>query len=240
GGIWLCNGSELLRYRDGEPLQHLGSFLPDRPNVTPTAILEARDGSVWIGTVDRGVFRFDGSRFESIETSHPEISTLFEDSQGNIWAGTFGGGLNRIRHRGIELQGAAQGLPFQTVRSLCEDSHGEVWAATENGLLAHYSEGSWHSVATNGGIQGGSVVCVAADLAGGVWLGMGKRVLCHLQGGVFTALTTGDGLAGRTIRSLLVSRTGDLWIGSDNPSALQCYRDGHFITLALPTHVRSI
>src|ERR1035438_5025931 len=75
--------------------------------------------------------------FQAIPTSHSGIISLIEDREGNLWAGTSGGGLNRIRRPAITLEGAETGLPFPSVVSVCEAADGTIWAATQNGVLVH-------------------------------------------------------------------------------------------------------
>ncbi|HXE41703.1 MAG TPA: two-component regulator propeller domain-containing protein, partial [Candidatus Baltobacteraceae bacterium] len=238
GGIWICNGSQLLKYHEGEKPVEMGNYFPDR-TIIPTALLEDDSGAVWIGTGDSGVFRFDDGNFQHIETSHPQISTLLQDREGNIWAGTVGGGLNRIRQRGVELQGQEQGLPFQTVRSLCEDTNGVLWAATQNGLLANYKDGNWNTISTNENWRG-IATSVAADRQGAVWIGTQQRTLYRLRDGQFTAWTIANGLVARTIRSVLAASNGDVWIGGDGSNTLQCLRNGELKNFPAPANVRAI
>src|SRR5262245_57960765 len=59
-----------------------------------TAMLQSRDGYLWVGT-EAGLARFDGVRFvvytsantEALATDH--ISALCEDRAGTLWIGTF-------------------------------------------------------------------------------------------------------------------------------------------------------
>jgi len=46
-----------------------------------------------------------------VNASRPEIWCLAEDREGSVWAGTGGGGLNRLRPGPLELLGAEAGLP---------------------------------------------------------------------------------------------------------------------------------
>src|SRR6516164_9509496 len=75
------------------------------PHNTVNAIVQTRDGYLWIGTRD-GLARFDGVAFtvfglhEGLQSV--EVQTLFEDSQGTLWIGTSGGGLSR--HNGGRLE----------------------------------------------------------------------------------------------------------------------------------------
>ena len=63
-----------------------------------TAIVQTRDGFLWVGTT-AGLVRFDGVKFTEIEleafsTNSPvRVSALCEDSNGHLWIGTQQEGL---------------------------------------------------------------------------------------------------------------------------------------------------
>lgn len=67
------------------------------------ALLTTRDGSVWfdreVGPEDeRGAFRFRAGRLSYYESgdglSGNRVTAMLEDKQGNLWIGTYAGGLN--------------------------------------------------------------------------------------------------------------------------------------------------
>ena len=59
------------------------------------ALIESRDGDLWLATTGVGVVRFDGDRFRTYTRPDGLISetvhTLVEDSKGDIWIGTSDG-----------------------------------------------------------------------------------------------------------------------------------------------------
>ncbi|MBU6409623.1 MAG: hypothetical protein KGR98_04470, partial [Verrucomicrobia bacterium] len=136
GGVWICGGSRLFKYKAGGRIEEIGAYENGPSHSTPTQVLEDRDGNIWIGTLHGGLFCHTAGGFERIETSYPQIQCLMQDAEGDIWAGTGGGGLERIRPCVVKLEGAGEGLPFESVESICEDSNGTMWAVTQNGLLA--------------------------------------------------------------------------------------------------------
>jgi signal transduction histidine kinase/ligand-binding sensor domain-containing protein len=245
GDIWICNGSHLLKFREGEEPEDMGNFLPDRPTVVPSALLVDSHGAVWIGTADNGLFRFDGSKFDPIPTSYPQISDLIEDHEGNIWVATLGGGLDRLRPREIELQGIAQGLPFESVVSLCQDTNKILWAATQNGLLAYYKDGMWNALEasnsffTNVNWRDAYVTCVASG-NDAVWVGTKNRTIYCIQNQRLSTIGQKSGLISRRIRSLLVASNGDVWIGGEEPDSLQRLRNGNLKTFPVPPNIRLI
>ena len=118
---------------------------------TITALLEGRDGSIWIGTGSGGLNRYDRrmDRFihyqydpgdpGSISSDH--ILTLFLDRAGRLWIGTSGGGLNRFdeeNERFVRYQNdpqEPQSLSNNNVVAIQEDRSGTLWIGTLGGGL---------------------------------------------------------------------------------------------------------
>ncbi len=72
-----------------------------------TCVLVDRKGRSWFGNHNGGLYRYDpdadtSEMFDLIKAGLPSnfVSTLFEDNRGNIWAGTWGGGMVRIGEEG--------------------------------------------------------------------------------------------------------------------------------------------
>lgn len=234
GGIWIYSNGQLLKYKEGGEMEDRGHLNIDPPYRTPTVFLESRDGAVWIGTSDHGLFRYDGAGFEVVPTSHSDVLDVLEDHEGNLWIGTDGGGLNRFNPRAIELVQGDPEVPFEAINSVCEDAQETLWVVTQTGVLARRTASGWRNLSNEKAWPGGGATCVAAASDGGVWIGTGHGLRRWHEGTFETWLPSTHGLAGRVIRALLVSRNGDLWIGEQGPYALQCLHEGEFRTIALP------
>jgi signal transduction histidine kinase/ligand-binding sensor domain-containing protein len=237
GGIWIATPTQLMKYEEGGKLEKKGT-LP-KPGAEPGVIYEDRSGMVWIGSAAaNGLFKFDGSSFEIVHTSHPSINCLMEDQEGNLWVGTGGGGLNRLRPRILEL--LSPDRPFDSVRSVCQDAEGSVWAVTRDGLLMRQQGTNWENMLQTPTWPGGRVSCVAASSNGTVWAGGRNSGLYRFQNNQFTVLHKADGLASETLRSLLAGSSGDVWIGTDTPRRLQRFHDGKFTSFNMPPGARKI
>jgi ligand-binding sensor domain-containing protein/signal transduction histidine kinase len=229
GGIWICSGYSLFKYSESGDLQSLGNITPTAVRLHPSAnaLLEDRDGAVWIGTSSIGLFRYDGSQFEIIPTSHRGIVCLMDDHEGNIWVGTSGSALNRVRRHTIELEYTDSESLFQSVQSICEGPGGVMWAATQNSELVCRTNGDWEVVSTNGTWwPGARVASVAMDHSGASWFGTSDHKLYRLRDGKLRNWGQPQGLEGRSVNLLLVTRSGDLWMANQFPYTVQCIRAG--------------
>jgi ligand-binding sensor domain-containing protein/signal transduction histidine kinase len=239
GGIWVCAGQELFYCQAESVPKSMGEFHTDRASVEPTVLLEDHAGAIWIGTSYGGLFRYDGSRFEPVETSHPQILSLAEDREGSLWVGTRGGGLDRLHPRAGRLEGVATGLPVEAVRSVCQDTDGVIWAVTANGQVVRRDDGTWSVFSKIPDLED-LATCVASDPRGGVWIGTRRHRLFRWINGRSTYKGKSRGLASATVLTLLVTAKGDVWIGGENPAAVQCLRDDRFIDFALPPDPRNV
>jgi len=240
GGVWALVGLQLFKCDDTGHLRKFGSLPVSRPDIEPAVLLEDSTGAVWIGTANSGLFRYNGTGFETIPTSYSRISTLLEDQEGNIWAGTGGGGLDCLQPRMAELESTETGLPSEPVQSICEDSQGVLWATTSRGQLINRVGNKWNMVSVASQWPGGRASCVTVDGTGAVWIGTRTNCLYRLQNGVFQSWVTQDGLVSHVIHALLAGTNGDMWIGGSSPDSLQCLRQRHLITLKIPANVSFI
>lgn len=96
-----------------------------------------RDGAIWIATIDRGLLHaHDGitdTFRQSDGLSGDWVRSIFEDREGNVWAGTTDG-LDRFTACDILTISQKQGLSLAFVTSVLAGSDGSVWIGTYDGL----------------------------------------------------------------------------------------------------------
>ena len=111
-------------------------------------------GRIWTATSD-GIIRFNPDELINnpekyvaykFELSCPDglnsndIKTIFEDSDGQIWVGTAGGGLNKFVESNFndadyfEVFTTADGLSGDIVTGILEDKDKNLWVSSESGL----------------------------------------------------------------------------------------------------------
>ncbi len=109
-----------------------------------SSIVKEKNGFVWIGT-ENGLNRFDGDKIkiynkQNSALSSNDIAVLLIDHKGEIWIGTFGGGLNLynpsndkfVTYKNIPNDNTS--IPSNELNTLFEDSKGTIWLGTKNGI----------------------------------------------------------------------------------------------------------
>lgn len=110
-------------------------------------ITEDSVGFIWVGT-RYGLYRYDGYSFTnySHDPSYPTslsstwVETVYVDGEGTLWAGTYGGGLNRFDpENGIFTHFRhdpenPESISNDSVSVILEDHLGHLWVGTQHGL----------------------------------------------------------------------------------------------------------
>jgi signal transduction histidine kinase/ligand-binding sensor domain-containing protein/CheY-like chemotaxis protein/HPt (histidine-containing phosphotransfer) domain-containing protein len=192
---------------------------------------------VWIGTHDRGLYRWlpGSKRFEH----HPhritdhyslgdnQVSALFGDRVGTFWVGTWYGGVSRADLGGGGFARIVRGpdLPISLddnkVRGIALGAGGKLWLAS-NGGLHHFDpvtweEKTWRLAAGEAGVSGDAMataVAVAKD--GTLWVGArnGLAKVDPKSGRITRRKLGGGDLDADYVRNLMIARDGVLWIAT--------------------------
>jgi signal transduction histidine kinase/ligand-binding sensor domain-containing protein len=227
--VWITDS--VVGYR---PLGAPGA--PSRERGRGVRLLRDRAGSFWIGTGGQGLWRIRDQpggtplvqRASTLTGFLGDgVGALFEDRDGNIWAGTTQG-LNRVSPRKIE-QIIDQGL----VLAIERNRSGDVWAATANGLV--------ELTATVGDarrtrmLPGERVLALHADRQGHLWAATVRGLVKFANG----RRTTVSRWPHPFERVLSISSNGDghLWI-YDAEQGLFRWRAGRLTAVDLPRAVR--
>lgn len=100
-------------------------------------LYEDRNGVLWGGNLNQLVKIDRDTRKHSFYNIGYAVRSIYEDSHGNLWVGTEGGGLqlfDRMRQQVIARYTTAEGLSSDVVLTILEDGSGHLWLSTLNGL----------------------------------------------------------------------------------------------------------
>jgi diguanylate cyclase (GGDEF)-like protein/PAS domain S-box-containing protein len=220
GGLWVGTNRGLLRYAPATRRAQLVATDPAGRNgpqgETIRALLRARDGSLWIGSMEAGLARLsaDGAtwtRWRSAPADaatlwHDSVMVLHEDRGGRVWAGTLDG-LNLIDPasgavRRLPRAGAARDTPAgDLVRTIHESADGGLWFGGHDGLSRLDELGPGGARFTrwlaSDGLPASTVYGILEDGRGDLWLSTNRGVVRFDRGADrFQAYSLEDGLQG--------------------------------------------
>ncbi len=190
------------------------------PDNSVTAVLQTRDGYLWIGT-PQGLARFDGARFVPVSPSllHSNdslhITALCEDSTGRLWVGTLSEGLFAYASGSLKRFLAETNSLNDSINSIAEDAAGNLWLGTPTGLSLLEGD-RVKTFSTRDGLPGDFVSNVHVARSGTVWITT-RGGMCQFKEGKIFPVPFQTDSPGRNPESLGVyeDRTGNLWAFGD-------------------------
>ena len=202
------------------------------PQNSIEAIIQSRQGYLWLGTQE-GIVRFDGVRFDIFDKNRISalkenyILSLFEDADGALWVGTFGGGLTFIDFEAERYltYTTADGLGSNFVYAINMDRKGNMWIGTTGGV-SRLKDGAFATYTTRDGLAHNFVYSICINSKDEVWLGTLGGGASRLSDGKFTNFSTKEGLTDNFVRAILSDRQGNLWLGTEK--GLNLMQDGKF------------
>ncbi len=220
---------------EAQPMRLDAPGLDERTQVV--SLLRTRTGAFWIGTMAHGVLwrpspdaplvpLREGPANANGLTSD-SIMSLYEDSAGNVWIGTFGGGVNRVApDTGVVTQfapaGAGAGFCGKQARAFAEDPQGNLWIGTEDGLcLFDRYKLEFRAFLRDGNVNE-SIYALHRDPQDRLWVGSGGSGLHRIVGNStapdsirFETVSRRDGLASNLVYGILSDNVGSLWLSSN-------------------------
>ncbi len=132
-------------------------------NLVQSCIHDDKSGNLWVGTWDglNKILINPNSSIENIKSnikfvhytnkpndkfslSDNRVISMYEDEQGNLWFGTYGGGLNELPLDQVNKSNSGNvrfirysindGLTSNIIYGILGDDEGNLWLSTDNGL----------------------------------------------------------------------------------------------------------
>jgi signal transduction histidine kinase/ligand-binding sensor domain-containing protein len=150
-------------------------------------IQQAPDGYLWLTTA-RGVFRFDGVRFESLDeatnsaVSNRDIDSVFVSRSGGVWLTTRTAGMLLWKDGKVSIFPDRTCTPSHKTDGIVEDADGSLWFQNRSGL-ARLSGTRCEQIGSAQGYPGGFVAAFLIDHRDTLWIATKSGMLLyHLQG----------------------------------------------------------
>ena len=209
-GICKFNGSEFTN-------------IPATDTLSITSLLESRDGSLWFGVLNKGIYRYDGTHLSNIlyEYEHPFfgkkyekfISDIIKDRNGNIWFSSWNGG-GVWRYDGKNLKNFLPSLDYY--RTNQDGRSGN----TQNSLIFNTNNNSF--VQSQECISDDMIFSMTEDNLGNIWFATRDHGACRFDGETFTGFGTDEGFLSDGAYAILQDKKGNLWFTTET-DGVWCY-----------------
>jgi len=203
-------------------------------------------GTVWIGTYQGGLNRFDPERdsftvFFSDSAAQRmrenTIEALNASKLGGLWIGRDGLGLERFEVLSLSKGSRSRlytaspnnprSLSISTIRSVLEDIKGRVWVGTTNGLNLFDPVLGTATVFHNNNdlptsIGDETILCIYEDRSGTLWFGTENNGVTFVNPSASKFISYRNdpnnpkSLSDNTVWSFYQDRNNTMWIGTDN------------------------
>jgi len=219
GALWIVTPDGIARYREGS----FDAFPVASGITNPKSVVEAIDGSLWIGT-NTGLEHLPGPSMGPCRgtlangrdcsiSQLPAVQTLAADRDGRIWAGTQTG-LYSIVPGAANTAGPLPGMPSNEITALATDKHRGLWIGTAKGL-AYLRGGALTTYTTHDGLPAERVESIFEDHEGATWVAT-SRGLARAFNGKLEAVASPDGLSSESVLSIFEDHEGSMWLGTES------------------------
>ena len=210
GTLWIGTLKGLVSWKDGKLTRY-----PAVADVIINALLEDKQGRVWLGTAEvSGRARLCSILSGKIEcygagTFGRTVLTIHQDNKGNLWVA----GTDQLWRW---TPGSPQRylLPARVaeINSIMEDDNGALVLATTDGLKQLAGE-KIQSYALPSRRQELRPATLLRSRDGALWIGS-VQGLFHLHHGKLDAFRSTNGLSADAVLGIFEDREGNIWVGT--------------------------
>jgi ligand-binding sensor domain-containing protein/serine phosphatase RsbU (regulator of sigma subunit) len=178
----------------------------------------------FICIADVGLRRFNSEdkKFENYRMPHMTTyfssTCLFEDKEGNIWFGTYNGGIYKYvmsesRMDVIDLPKA--GVKSNWVTCLTQDSKGRIWVGTWEGGIAVIEGGVVHKFDSGNGLKPSRIYDIIEDIEGNILIADQNNGLTIFKGDAFVTISEKEILPDQNVNAIYQDKTNAVWFGTN-------------------------
>lgn len=236
GGIWIGSNDNGVNYYDPatKRLVHLlpGSEDPHNVDNFLWAAFTSAEGVLWMSSIAGSLYTYNPLQlkvpFKDVETE--EVTGVYEDKDGSVWASTFGNGLLHFNEKGNPVQTFTHddqnpnSLQTNGLTALIPGDDNDLWIGTVGKGIEHFSIETKNFThyrrdpRNDKSLINDTVVRLYLDKSGDLWTGTFRGLSCMFDKSKFSRYVmypSDTAHFGRNlITSVLESDENNYWVGS--------------------------
>jgi len=182
GNLWAVFTDVLIKY-DFHQKSTTHFQLPDQEGAVFSKVYQTNDGTIWIGTVEKGLYYLKpGQDRLDCLLDHSDISAIYEDRSGRLWIGTENAGVflydpMRNFYKQLPLKLEEQTWTSLHINKVLSDGESGLWITSHSlGLLYHHFKTGITSIIDEENNQSNLLY---RDRQGIIWYHSREFIVCY-------------------------------------------------------------
>jgi signal transduction histidine kinase/ligand-binding sensor domain-containing protein len=143
-----------------------------------------------------------------------DVFCSYNDSKGNLWFGTLGGGVSKYDGKYFTNFTKQHGLAGNSVLSITELKSGDILFSTTDGGVSRYDGFNFQNYTTKEGLSSNFIWNTHEDKYGNIWFATEGFGADKFDGKTFKNYSIKNGLHNNFIKTIASDSFGNVWIGS--------------------------
>jgi ligand-binding sensor domain-containing protein len=184
-------------------------------------LLQDAKGNTWICTLAKGLVKWNPTDStatyfdESVGLANNHTRCLHEDTWGNLWIGTSGGGISKYSGQHFEQYNAAStGLKSNYIFAIEAISDQDIWVSTSGLGVNRYHKGRTMYYGADSGFVDAKVKAIHQSDSSTVWFGTEGKGLYYYDGKRFASAGFNRELGSGWIRDIKTDTSQNLWVAT--------------------------
>jgi signal transduction histidine kinase/ligand-binding sensor domain-containing protein len=183
------------------------------------AMLRDRDGGLWIGTGNHGIYRVHDGKADHFTgadgLSSDAVQGFYEDREGDIWVAS-SRGIDRFHETRVVSFSIREGLTSEDVDSVFAARDGTVWIGNSRALDV-LRQGKFSAIGPRNGLPGRLITSLLEDHDGQLWVGIDNGLSVY-EHGQFRAVNKPDAKPIGVVTAITEDLDHNIWAATTQPA----------------------